>query len=141
MISVAFRLIDGLGGPAMGARAFVAADCEVDWHDKTTSRLVALIDTGAGRSWIDADSAPSCPPNEFDIPARSAFGGATTHVGYSGNVILGNGVLAIKTNLIAGPLSKKHMGIAMLIGLDILCHGRLDIDYPGRRVTFSVPHG
>lgn len=139
MISVDLRLVGGDGGPAMGRRAFVAADCAIIWNDQTISKLVALVDTGAGRSWIDVDLAPKCVPNEFDIPALSAFGSQTSHVGYKGNVILG-GTIGVETVLVAGDLAKKHMGIAMLIGLDILCHGRLDIDYAGRRVTFSVPH-
>ncbi len=140
MITVDFRLLGGLGGPAMGRHAFVAADCEIDWKDKTTTKLVALVDTGAGRSWIDIDHAPHCLPDEIDIPARSVFGEETKHLGYMGNVVLG-GTIGVLTTLVSGAIAKKHMGIHMILGLDILSHGRLEIDYPGRRVTFSVPYG
>lgn len=123
----------------MGRLAFVAADCTIAWRDQTKSKLVALVDTGAGRSWIDAEYAPKCSPDEFEIPARAAFGEQTSHVGYRGNVLLGDAI-SIETILVAGDLAKRHNGINMLIGLDILSHGRLDIDYAGRCVTFSVPH-
>lgn len=82
------KLIGGLGGPLPGGYAYIAAECTLQWPHGPTTKARAIIDTGAGRSWIDSGSLPpKSVPAEQNIPAMGALGQKSTHFGYAVDIL------------------------------------------------------